>query len=154
MVWRGGDEIMAELDAKGLKRKLKDKMGLECERHVLLCTGPNCQPDVASKSWKQLGKCFKACQLQGRAFHRTEVKCLKLCRRGPIALVFPEGTYYHGVTPSVAEQIVQEHLLEGRVVEERAFAHVPPTPPAPRLPQGAAERTEAPSGKKASSRKR
>lgn len=116
---------MAELHKNRLKRKLKDKMGLACERHILLCTGSNCAPEDANKTWKHLGRRFKELAGKNRFFHRTEVKCLKLCRSGPIALVYPEGVYYHGVTPDVCERIINEHLLEGRVVEEYAFARVP-----------------------------
>lgn len=118
---------LARLDKKQLKRKLADKMGLTCERHVFLCTGINCQPDGA-RTWRHLGKRLGELKAEGRVFHRTEVKCLKLCRSGPIALVLPEGTYYESVTPDVGEAIITRHLLVGEIVEEHAFAHVPPVP--------------------------
>ena len=114
-----------EWNNKKLRRKLGDKVGLVCERHILLCTGSNCEPNVASQTWKLLGKRFKQLGEEGRYFHRTEAKCLKLCRGGPIALVYPEGVYYHSVTPEVCERLIEEHLLNSRVVEEYAFARVP-----------------------------
>lgn len=116
---------MADFDRKKLRRKLADKVGLQCERHVLLCTGSNCEPELGRQTWKHLGKRFKELAEQGRHFHRTEVNCLKLCRGGPIALVYPEGVYYSNVTPDVCERIIVEHLLLGRVVDEFAFARVP-----------------------------
>lgn len=119
---------MATLNKAGLKRKLKEKAGLTPERHIFLCTGPNCEPDIADRTWRCLGRQFKALEEQGHQFHRTEVKCLRLCRSGPIALVYPEGTYYHDVTSEVATRIVEEHLLGGNVVQENAFAQVPLTP--------------------------
>ncbi|WKZ81601.1 MAG: hypothetical protein QY307_05725 [Acidimicrobiia bacterium] len=53
---------------------------------------------------------------------RTKVDCLRICEDGPIAVVYPEGVWYRRVTPEVMERIVREHVIEGRVVTEHAFA--------------------------------
>jgi len=59
------------------------------------------------------------------ACYRTKVGCLRICCHGPTMVVYPEGTWYHGMTAERIPRCVREHLIEGRPVEEWVFARNP-----------------------------
>lgn len=93
--------------------------------HVLVCTGGFCSPDHRGRELYALLPLLL--EREGLLFGPSRVKrgetpCLGVCVGGPIVVVYPEGIWYAGVTPSLLERIVVEHLKHGRVVEEAVFA--------------------------------
>jgi (2Fe-2S) ferredoxin len=105
------------------------KLGIgSYRRHVLLCTGPNCcTPEEGLAAWEALkGQLKEKGLLSGdRACYRTKVGCLRICCHGPTMVVYPEGTWYHGMTADKIPSFVKQHLVEGREVSEWVFAHNP-----------------------------
>ena len=93
-------------------------------RHVFVCTGGFCSADRAGRLLYQLLP--ELLDREGLLFgpgrvKRGETPCLGVCAGGPIVVVYPDGVWYAGVTPTLLERIVVEHLRDGRVVEDAVF---------------------------------
>ena len=116
------------------------------QRHIFLCaqqSHPRCSTyEEGKQAWLQLKRAGKALDIasappawrgnlsrpvtpveQGSGtILRSKVDCLRICEQGPIAVVYPDGVWYHSVKGEVLDRIVEEHLVGGRTVDEYVFA--------------------------------
>ena len=116
--WLGGEDL-ASNNLKDLNLVV-DKLGIDrIKRHIFLCVGEKCcSQELGMKTWEFLKERCRQADAAEVGVYRTKVSCLRICQKGPIALVYPEGVWYGNVTIDACKRIFDEHVIGGKIVDE------------------------------------
>jgi NADP-reducing hydrogenase subunit HndC len=88
--------------------------------HILVCGGTGCSSSKSPEIIKEFEKQLKAQGLDDEV-KVIQTGCFGLCELGPIVVVYPEGTFYSRMTVNAVKEIVEEHILKGRLVQRLLY---------------------------------
>lgn len=93
---------------------------LPYKKHIFVCTGTKCAPESSLPLYNWLkGRLKEVCLHEGPGrVQRSQSQCLGVCEGGPLAVVYPEGVWYHHLDQTKLEHVVQEHLIKDHPVAE------------------------------------
>ena len=102
--------------------------------HLLLCATATkakcCDSVLGAQTWNALKSIVRELDLENAARRegivlRSKADCLRVCERGPILLVWPDGIWYADLSPDRVKRIIEQHIIGQQPVEEWILKRTP-----------------------------
>ena len=102
--------------------------------HLLLCATATkakcCDSALGTQTWNELKSVVRELNLENTErpegiVLRSKADCLRVCERGPILLVWPDGIWYADVSPDRVKRIIEQHIIDQQPVEEWILKRTP-----------------------------
>ena len=106
----------------------------QVSHHLLLCATATkakcCDSALGAQTWNALKSIVRELDLENAArpegiVLRSKADCLRVCKRGPILLVWPDGIWYANVSPDRIKRIIEQHIIGQQPVEEWILRRTP-----------------------------
>lgn len=107
--------------------KISQTLGLShIEKHFFICADQTkakcCSKEESIRVWEYLKERLAKLNLgDNRVIFRTKANCLRVCKQGPIMVIYPEGIWYHSVNEKIIDKIIDDYLINGKLVKENLF---------------------------------
>ncbi len=100
---------------------LKNKFsGKDNKRHIVVCGGTGCLSSDSQLIIDRFNQIIKEKHLEDKVSVNV-VGCFGFCSQGPFVKIYPEDTLYHAVKPKDCERIIEEDILNNRIVEDLLY---------------------------------
>jgi (2Fe-2S) ferredoxin len=103
---------------KSKRKELDLRVNLKAnttEKHILVCHGTGCTSSKSPKIIENFRNILKEKNIENVKVIQTG--CFGLCAKGPIVIIRPEDVFYAHVKPEDCEEIINTHIVEGKIVE-------------------------------------
>lgn len=102
-------------------KKVTDKFkGLDHKRHIAICGGTGCLSSNSKQINEEFEKLIREYKLEDKVTINL-VGCFGFCSQGPFVKIYPEDTLYHAIKVSDVKRIVEEDLINGKVIEDLLY---------------------------------